>query len=42
MDQADLAALALCRVLSLCEKWDAMSKGETSTTRQIREAVRGA
>lgn len=27
-------------VLDLCEQWDGLSKGESATTRQIREAVR--
>lgn len=27
-------------VLDLCDRWDALSKGETETTRAIREAYR--
>ena len=27
-------------VLALCDKWDAMSKGESPTTRTIRMAIR--
>lgn len=27
------------RVLALCDHWDSLSKGETPTTRQIREAI---
>lgn len=27
------------RVLDLCDRWDQYSKGESPTTRQIREAV---
>lgn len=27
------------RVRALCDEWDALSKGETATTRRIREAL---
>lgn len=30
----------LGRVRALCDEWDVLSKGETPTTRQIREALR--
>jgi hypothetical protein len=29
------------RVLLLCAKWDAITKGESSVTMQIRAAIRG-
>jgi hypothetical protein len=32
---------AVRRVMKLCDEWDALSKGETPTTKQIRAAVRG-
>lgn len=32
---------SLRRVESLCDFWDKISKGETSTTRQIRAAIAG-
>lgn len=28
----------MAEVLDLCDRWDALSKGETTTTRLIREA----
>lgn len=31
----------LAKVRALCDQWDAMSKGETSTTRQIRDVLDG-
>lgn len=30
----------LARVSALCDEWDGLSKGETATTRRIREALR--
>lgn len=29
------------QIEDLCNKWDKLSKGETATTRQIREAING-
>lgn len=34
-----MSEAAVKRVLDLCDYWDGLSKGETSTTRQIREAL---
>lgn len=31
---------AIARVLALCDEWDGLSKGETPTTRRIRDALR--
>lgn len=39
VDRAETAEAALDRVLALCDEWDALSKGETTTTRRIREAL---
>jgi len=30
---------AIARVLDLCDKWDELSKGESPTTQQLREAI---
>lgn len=32
---------ALMRVLDLCDYWDKIAKGETSTTRSIRRTILG-
>lgn len=34
------AIRGVVKVLALCDEWDALSKGETPTTRKIREALR--
>ena len=34
------AVAAIGRVEALCDQWDVYSKGESPTTRQIREAMR--
>lgn len=41
LDPASDDAAAVERVLALCARWDAVSKGESSTTRQIRNAIAG-
>ena len=40
-DELREANQALGRVRDLCDHWDEISKGETSTTRQIRAAIDG-
>lgn len=32
---------ALRRVMALCDHWDVITKGESPTTKQIRQAIRG-
>jgi hypothetical protein len=41
--EAELARVeaAVARVLALCERWDRLSRGESVTTRAVREAVAG-
>lgn len=41
MDEGSECEASVQRVRDLCDRWDAMSKGESSVTRQIREALDG-
>jgi hypothetical protein len=38
---SEQALAAIARIELLCSFWDSISKGETSTTRQIRAAISG-